>query len=275
MSEVGNCVMPHGSDSDGTPRFQRIAVGYLCQRHRDRMDTDTSEIATLWCELNLVIDGSAPREASPKTRHTKSAEAPAPLDLTAVALRDPRTHAARISATQRNPDGDQSEPLPAVPHIVASWVLLVADERPLTDALPNGVVSQLALLARHHDWIAAQGWVDDYLLELAELRKALRQAVHDVTHERLGSCDLGIEQPVPCACYCHVVGSASCTVDQGMSGKPGVKYCGPHSMTLVACGGSLIRENGSSVVRCSRCRQSWVTDQERARLALRLDGSST
>lgn len=272
MSEPGNCVLYHGRHEDGLPRYKHALSGmYLCQSHRERMDADTSEIAMLWCELNLVLDGCAPRDASPKTRHTKSAEAPAPLDLTAGALRDPRTMAVRIQPSAEHPDGDPSEPLPAVPHIVASWLLLLAEERPLTQGLPRGVVAQVGLLARHHDWIAAQGWVDDYLLELAELRKALGQAVHDVSRQRIGTCDLGIEQPVQCDCYCHVHGSASCTIDNGASGQRGIPYCGPHSVEVVTCGGSLIRENGSSVIRCSKCRQTWATPQEQARLSLRLD----
>jgi hypothetical protein len=117
-------------------------------------------------------------------------------------------------------------------HTVASWTLCVAEERPLSGDLPRSVLAQLALLARHGDWIAAQMWVDDLLGELAEVRKALRSAVHDRTHTRLGTCDLPAES-------------------------------GP-------CGGALLVENGSSVIRCGRCRSEWATAQEQARLRVRL-----
>lgn len=32
-----------------------------------------------------------------------------------------------------------------------------------------------------------------------------------------------------CQCYCHVNSGASCNIDAGTSGVPGIKYCGPHT----------------------------------------------
>lgn len=214
------CPLPHGVDLNGIPRVEQADIGILCRRHRQRMDKLNEETAILWCELNLVIDGSLPREASEKTRHLKSPEAPAPCDLTAVSLRDPRSYGE----------------IPAVPHIVASWLLLVAEERPLTMTLPKGVVGQLDLLARHHDWMAGQDWVDDYLLELAELRKALAGAVRDRTHRKIGHCNLPVASGI--------------------------------------CGGVLLKENGTGVIKCVDCGAAWVTAQEQARLAVSLEESA-
>lgn len=229
-------------------------VGLLCGKHRAKMDKITAEVNMLWCELALIIDGSAPRESSMKQRPRKQPEAPAPLDLAAAALRDPRNGATV-----------QSGDIPSVMGVVSSWVLLVAEERPLTATLPSSVVAQLALLALHHDWIAAQTWVDDYVSELSELVKALRLAVNDREFVKVGTCDLPIQGPAPCDCYCHANPSASCTITRSDVG------CGPHEMIVVGtCGGSLMRRNGSSVVECRDCGESWVTPQQQAYLAVRL-----
>jgi hypothetical protein len=125
--------------------------------------------------------------------------------------------------------------VPAVLAVVASWTLLLAEERPLTATLPRSVLAQLDLLRRHHEWIAAQLFIDDYLLEMAELRKALTGAVRDVRYERRGVCALPFEGAV--------------------------------------CRGTLLEENGTRAVVCTRCRARWVTDQELARLAVTLESA--
>src|SRR5206468_9659540 len=124
---------------------------------------------------------SAPRYATPKTRHLKNPEAPAPGDLTLMALFDARTH------TQRLP-GDQSEPMIPIAHTVGSWVLLLAEERPLSGELPNSILGQLDLLARHGDWLAGREWIDDLLAELGEIRQHLRAAVHEPAASPVGRC---------------------------------------------------------------------------------------
>jgi hypothetical protein len=145
-------------------------------------------------------------------------------------------HTTRTGHSAHVLDGDNSEPIPAVLSIVASWVLLVAEERPITTALPRSVIAQLQLLERHGDWIAAQSWVDDYTAEMSELRKALRLAVRDVTHRTLGKCRLPSEE------------------EDGL-----------------LCGGALVQENGSDVVSCRGCRAQWTTPQELARLSISLE----
>lgn len=215
---MSGCVLPHDEHTEADN-------GLLCRRHRRELDDLTSEIGLLVIDTCRIIDGGAPTEATPKTRHLKQPEAPAPGNLVIMALYDARTLTTRLAE-------DQSEPMIPVLHMVASWLLLVAEERPLTATLPSSVLGQLDLLARHHDWLAAHDAVDDYWSEMREVRQHLRSAVNDRTHTRVGTCDLPIEGGT--------------------------------------CGGALLVANGSSVIRCSRCRSEWVTAQEQARLAVRL-----
>jgi hypothetical protein len=217
------CVMPH---SEREPALDGLL---LCRRHRRRMDDDVSEIGLLIVDTQRITDGGAPQDSGPRGgKSKKRADPPAPGDVAIMALYDRRNAAARLP-------GDDSEPVPAVLAVVASWTLLLAEERPLTATLPRSVLAQLDLLRRHHEWIAAQLYVDDYLLEMAELRKALVGVVRDVRYERRGVCALPLEDTV--------------------------------------CGGVLLEENGTRAVYCTRCRARWVTDQELARLAVTLESA--
>jgi hypothetical protein len=218
---VTACVLDHGDQ-----RGEAVDGLLLCPRHLRHMGDILRDIGELVIDTQRITDGGAPQEASPKTRYIKAPSGPAPGDLVIMALFDRRT------ATARLPD-DQSEPIGNVLHTVASWLLCVADERPLTAALPSSVLAQLALLVRHGDWIAAQPFVDDFVRELADVRKSLRAAVRDRTHTRIGTCDLPVADERP-------------------------------------CGGALLVENGSSVIRCGRCKAEWATAQEQARLRVRL-----
>lgn len=228
-----DCVAPHDEPERALDEL------LLCPRHRRRIDADIAEIGLLIVDSMRIIDGGAPRDSGPQHKAPKKrADPPAPGDVTLMALYDRRTAADRIkprSASHRLgwSEGDNSEPMPAVLAVVASWLMLFADERPLTATLPRSVLAQLDLLQRHHEWAAAQCWIDDYLLEMAELRKALAAAVHDVRFERRGRCNLPLDGAV--------------------------------------CGGTLLEENGTRAVVCNRCKARWVTDQELARLAISLE----
>lgn len=248
MNET-TCVLDHGADENG-PIYRAREVGLLCAWHRARLTATTGQVAELWYDLAFIVEaGTAPKDETPKTRHLKAAEAPAPANLEVLALRDPRSHPSRLAE-------DQSAPIPPVLSVVAGWLLCLAEERPLTETrhrlaiirnraywvaytapmrLPKSVLAQLTLLERHHDWIAAQLWVDDYLTELTDLRQALRAAVRDHANKRIGSCRLPVEEKV--------------------------------------CGGALLQENGTGVIRCAACKATWVTAQEQARLAVSLESA--
>lgn len=221
---MSGCILEHEKPTE-------VEIGHLCSYHRRRLDTDSREIGFLIVDTRRIFDGGAPSEGSPKTRHLKAASAPAPGDLVIMSLFDNRTAPARIAGSERNPEGDPSEPMPAVLEVVASWLQCFAEERPLT-VLPSAVIAQLDLMRRHHDWAAQQPWVDDYSRELAELRKALRLAVHDQPVTVYGRCDMP-------------------------------------TTGATTCGGTLLQENGSGVIRCASCGKRWVTSQEQARLAVR------
>lgn len=227
----GLCVLGHGRGANGLPLDREAEHGLLlCTWHRRRMDHLTRDIADLWVDLAFILEpGSAPKDDTPRTRHLKASEAPAPANLEALSLRDSRSASAPL------PD-DPSTPIPAVPAIVASWVLLVAEERPLSATLPKSVLAQLQLLTVHGDWIAGTEWAPDYLTELDELRRALSAAVRDQPFRKVGRCSLP----------------------------------GPEGG---ACVGDLVKENGSDHIECRSCHARWVTPQEQARLAVVLDGA--
>lgn len=237
----GLCILTHGHGANGEPLHREAAVGLLCLHHRARLTATTAAVRDLWVDLAFILEaGSAPKDETPRTKHLKAAEAPAPANLEALALRDSRSSPLPIPPNPeiRHHEGDASTPIPPVTFIVASWLLLVAEERPLTaTALPRSTLGQLALLIRHHDWIAGQEWVDDYLEEMTDLHKALSAAVRDHTHKRVGYCRLPAED------------------------------------REAPCGGSLMQENGTNVIRCTNCGATWATDQERARLAVSLESA--
>jgi hypothetical protein len=122
-----------------------------------------------------------------------------------------------------------------VPAVVASWLLLVADELPIKSQLPSSVPAQMDLLRKQLDWIGRQDWVDDFWREMTELHKALKAALHD--HE-----------------YVRMAGGCYLPDDAG-----------------ARCGGALIRRNGDTSVKCSRCSNTWAKPYELARLAVALE----
>jgi hypothetical protein len=236
------CVLEHEQRTAAT-------AGLLtCRKHRRDLDDFTHEISLLIVDTQRIVDGGAPSQAAPKTRHMKQAEAPAPGDLAIMALYDSRTLTARIPETAQNPGGDQSEPMVPVLHVVASWLLLVAEERPLTATLPRSVLAQLDLLTRHHDWLAASLFVDDYHAEMKALVRHLRTATNDHTHHRVATCDL--------------------PSDNGQASVLFIRKNRPLRVARI-CGGAVLCRNGESGWRCARCGESWVTDQQKARFAVR------
>ncbi len=236
MTEPVLCVLPHRDDKE----HQR-SVGFLCNWHRGRLDTLTREVADDFVRTALIQEaGSAPKDSAPKTKHLKSISPPAPANLDVLVMRDARTSSVQLQHfLSDGKRADLSKPALSVPALVASWVLLLADERPLTTKLPSSVIGQLDLLRRHHDWIAAVGWVDDYFAELNDMRKALSSVLRDQSSRVVGNCHLDSGD------------------DDGMP-----------------CGGRLIRRNGEDSVRCANDRShSWVTAAELARLEIVISGA--
>jgi hypothetical protein len=222
-------VIARGADPAKAGRAENGSI--ICRWHTRRIKFLLGEISSDWLDLALVlVAGTTPKEKSPHTGKVKGVAPPAPANLEALALRDTRSSSIRLVK-------DKSDPIPSVPSIVASWVLLVAEERPITGQLPGSVIGQIDLLDRCGEWIGRQDWIGDYWLELTDLRKALRLALHDKSHQWVGVCYLA-------------------------------------SDTEQACGGDLTRQNGSDTVACFRCKARWSTSNELARLWVALEGKT-
>jgi len=223
-----HCVLPHRAWPDGCERVSTATVGLVCGWHRNRLDLLIEELHDGYASLALIeVAGTSPRESSPRTGRTKNPSPPAPANLDVLGLRDARS---QWDSGKRIQAGN----MPSVPAVVASWLLLVCEERPLTAQQPQSVLGRLAVLKRHHDWIAGQEWVGDYLAELTELRQAIYTTLVDRPILRtLGACYL-------------LVGESPCT-------------------------GRLVQDNGSDVVRCTQCRARWVTAEQIARLEVALN----
>lgn len=239
MGNQGACVLEHDERTEAE-------VGYLCDWHRRRMTGLTRRLSEHLSDVVFIAErGTAPKDEVPKTKRIKAAEAPAPADLDVLTLLDARTATWRVHRVYLAeelwpycdvPTADTSAPMANILAIVAGWVMCVAEERPLTATkLPQSVLAQLDLLERHHDWIAGQAWVDDYMREMDEAGKALKAVLHDRTHTRIGWCPVEREDGAG------------------------------------ACRGALLKENGSAVIKCVECEVSWVTAQDQARLSLMLD----
>lgn len=224
-------VAEHGRGANNEPLHREAEYGHLCVMHRQRMGSVLNDIRDLWTDLAFIVEaGAAPKDDSPRGKRTKASEAPAPANLEVLSLRDPRSAPARIN-------GDQSQPIPSVVATIAGWVMVVAEERPITVTLPANVYGQIGLLVRHGDWIAGQDWVDAFISEMDDLRKALRHTVRDREYRAVGRCP--------------VIGD---------DGEP--------------CTGKLLERNGADTIKCSVCDACWTTPPERARLSVMLGGAA-
>lgn len=237
------CFLSHRDHNDGCERTETVLDALLvCRWHRGRLDWVVEEISVGFVELQLVIvAGTAPKEAANKGgKHSKSPYPAAPVNLDVVALRDARTAGGELRHILS--DGlkaDVSRPVPAAPVVVGGWLKLVAEERPLTAKLPSQVLGQLDVLKRHHEWIAAQPWVDEYLREMSELKRAISSALRDNTHRFMGRCYL-----------------------IGEDGQ--------------VCNGELLQENGTEFVQCRKSRShQWRTPRELAALEYGLTQART
>jgi hypothetical protein len=189
---TGDCILPHGSHEDGCPKTRHATTGAICGWHDEQLTTSIDEIKLHWRSLNLILlPGTTPIETTARGGKSK-ADPPAPANLEVLSLRDRRS-------------GSAYDELPSVPAVIAAWVVEWDDERRLTEThtelvngvtvtrerrltLPRGVLAQLDLLARHQTWIVGRPWVDDYITELNQLRRALKHALRDRETTEMGRC---------------------------------------------------------------------------------------
>lgn len=104
--------------------------------------------------------------------------------------RRPGTYAGKRDVW-RGGDGkwyaEDTSPVRSVPHTLASWAELVAEER---DVKPGtgGVADLCAWLDRHLDWISRQEWVTDFADDLRQLHAQLKTATGDGKPSPVGHC---------------------------------------------------------------------------------------
>lgn len=176
------CVLRHRQP---TP----AAHGLLCRGHSLAILDLLDDLATWWAQLDdLATPGSVDTAGS----HAPRCDPPAPIRLEVVALRDRRTIARA--------DGD---PLPILV-IVEAWAHAVREDRALAaPATPATLVGELELLRTHHDWIAAQPWVDDYANELRACHHQLAIIVGEHGPTAIAPCPLDDQQGQPCLGRLH------------------------------------------------------------------------
>jgi len=229
------CVLDHGTDNEGNPTHAEVATGRLCKPHRKRLDTITTDIHDLLFDLPHITEaGTAPKDSTPKGKHTKNPYPPAPANLDVIALLDTRGKSTARDYWVKQDNGQwkmEGSKITPVLNVIAYWVAAVAQMRDIDRThLPKSAAGQLDWLRRHHDWIATQTAVETYLHSIENVRKELRTTLHDYQTDMNDRC--------------------------------------PH------CNSSLHAKGNRGAVECRYgCGAQWVTPQEQARLALMLEGS--
>jgi len=142
-------------DHPGHPDRPSIAApgSRLCKGHERAVDDRLVELATFSRDADQAEhDGALGTSSAPPLSGSK--EQPLPYS---DALAD---HRQRVRG------------------VLASWSLLVAEERgvePPAEPEPNRMVD---FLRRHHDWAVGQDWADDYAGEILELGRRAWSLLH-------------------------------------------------------------------------------------------------
>ena len=134
----------------------------LCRRCTQRLHRHLAHIVGLWGVLAVMLNPGGTTGGS----HGKPGSRP-PLALDIVDITDPRgqTHAQ-----------------------IAGWARIVIEERRLADR-PLDTEQAARLLAVHADWVAAQPWADEALLEIGQAAHRIRRACRDIEHRWVvGTC---------------------------------------------------------------------------------------
>jgi hypothetical protein len=129
-------------DDQPAPRYAR--VGLLCPRCALRLERRLAELPARHDELGQVLGGSQGTRAEGK--RTKGAP-PVPLN---VAAHDHRQHMTGV---------------------LASWALLVREERGLRGPDTSTVAVLAPWLVQQTSWLVEQPWVDDLSAEVADLTR--------------------------------------------------------------------------------------------------------
>jgi len=133
-----------GPPLDDQPAPRIAGIGLLCHRCAFRLERHIAELPARFDELGAVLGGG--KGSRTEGKRTKGSP-PVPLNL---AAHDHRQHIAGV---------------------LASWVLLVAEERGLRGPDTQTVPALSTWLVQHHAWLVGQPWVDDLSEEVAELTR--------------------------------------------------------------------------------------------------------
>ncbi len=156
------------------PQPRQAADGLLCCLRHLRLFRETlDDTVALYATLGMV---AMPGSVQLGGTRSKRAEAPAPVRLEVLALRDYRT--------TLSDDG-----LMSALAVLESWAEQVREGRKLTtpEAAPT-VAGEALTLIRHLDWIAAQSWVDECWNEIRQLHAKLRQIHGEERPKSIGDC---------------------------------------------------------------------------------------
>lgn len=185
----------------------------LCNHCEDRLHNWLTNIANTWPKLHSFIEHGT-TDRNPESKTTKAAVAPAPMRLEVIDLLDTRL-GRKWNGTAAADDRR------GVAGTLQPHVQRLIEERHLTTPHDHrDVTAACRLLDKHRLWLAEQDWISYMYDDVADINKALSDAVGDYKPRPVGSCH---------------------TVPEGGE-KP--------------CGGPLFA-NPHGGVRCPRCYTTW------------------
>lgn len=171
------CPMGHGDDEQGNPLQREAAPGLvLCRPHRGWLERDILRLPDYWDDLALRLHPSGPT-LKPYTTH----------DAGGTATVNPKT-GEEESQTYINDHIATLRTL--IVSTLASWVVLVAEERGLQAPATADPHVLASWLARHADWIAAQPVADEPAGHFSELSSTAYRTAYPSGRRRvqIGKC---------------------------------------------------------------------------------------
>jgi hypothetical protein len=164
------CVLGHGTHPDGRARHKQASIGQVCDWHRAELDQWLDEIVE-WFHHRFEYAGGSEGGGGGGGRRTKQADYPAPINLTLMALTDPRNPALVVVDTYRNGHTLESNgaDVPDVYGELQEWLAEAVDGHG-----HRGGSDVFEALKNHHDWICEQDWLLDYRDCLHRIHQALR-----------------------------------------------------------------------------------------------------
>lgn len=174
--ETRTCIIPNCGK--GQPRTAK--VGYVCGFHLRKHSEILMEIPDAYASLSIYRTQGGTNEV-----RVKNQDPPAPIDLDALSLLDPR------STAPRGYEADGND-LPNLHEALHSWCRVVHED--IGGVLPSDdLTSVVFYLNRHAGYLAAQPWVDEYWRELNDCHHALIRVSRHERPQKIGRCYLNLE----------------------------------------------------------------------------------